>query len=221
MSNHTSTAPENLSPEGISDPLKRLTASVAFVLQVATASLAETRRTFLHLTSSTSLAALSTADTSFHSLTPEVQARLDSILEGVRYQIVEDGMANMISDRLPELVANPYPSVLPAIAALITGNRTSSSVTAELLKEVGRVRDAASHSDRRWLLEHALSSLNPAARDGASVGLAWRGDAAPAPSVRAAIGSEHIPQLKADLEEVLRLLTQPNTNGAAPQDHKG
>jgi len=204
----------------IAEPLRQLAASVAFVLKVATTSVAETHRNFLPITSSTSSTALATADTSMRALDPETKAQLDSILERVRQEIVEDGMTNTITMELPRLVANHYRSVLPAIAALTDGSRTSAAVTAELLKEVGRVRDAISHFDRRWLLEDALSSPNPAARDGAAVGLSWLQDPRAAESVRVAAEREAIPQLKTDLEEVLRLLAGSNNNAVAAQDYE-
>ena len=164
--------------------------------------------------------ALAIADTSMNALDPQISVQLDSILERVRHEIVENGMTNTLTTELPRLVANHYRSVLPAIAALTDGSRTSAAVTAELLKEVGRVRDAISHFDRRWLLEHALSSPNPAARDGAGVGLAWLRDPRAAESLRAAVAREAIPQLKADLEEVIRILAGPNDNAVAPQDNE-
>jgi hypothetical protein len=94
----------------------------------------------------------------------------------VRDEIIEDSMTNTITRRLPQLVADHYKAILPAIAALATRNRTSAAVISEMLKQIGRLRDADSYFDRRWVLEHALSSRNPAARDGAAVGLAWLGD---------------------------------------------
>src|SRR5438067_2376576 len=154
------------------------------------------------------------------TLAPEVKAQLDSILDGVRNEIVEDGITNTITTKLPELVANHYRSVLPSIAALVDGRGASAAVTAELLKEVGRLRDAASHLPRRWLLEHALFSPNPAARDGAGAGLAWLKDPTAGASVRAAAERESIPQLKADLEEVFRLLTVSNDDVVAPQNNE-
>jgi hypothetical protein len=201
-------------------PLTQLAASVAFVLKIASASVAETRRGVLQLTSSTGSTVIAGADTTLHALAPEVKARLDSILDRVRGEIIEDGMTNTIALKLPQLVADHYRSVLPAIAALTDGRRTSATVTAELLKEVGRLRNAASHLDRRWLLEHALWSPNPAARDGAAVGLAWLQDPGAAPSVRIAAEREQIPQLRADLEEVFRLLMGTNDNGLASQNHE-
>ena len=220
LENQASTATGLLPTDPVGE-LKQLAASVALWITVASASVAKTtQRTVLELTSSTSATVLAAADTSLRTLAPEIRARLDSILEEVRNEIVEDGMNNTITAMLPQLVANHYRSVLPAIAALTDGHRTSAAVTAELLKEVGRLRDAASHFERRWLLEHALSSPNPAARDGASVGLAWLRDPAAAPSVRAAVENERVPQIRTDLEEVLRLLSQPNDDGAASKNHE-
>jgi hypothetical protein len=207
LGDQTSTSATHLSTKVV-EPLKQLAASVAFYVEVATASVAETHRSFLNLTSSTSPSGFAEADTSLRALAPEVQARLNSILKDVSDEIIEAGMNNTITLKLPELVAQHYRSVLPAIAALANGNHVSAAVTAELLKEVGKVHDAMSHFDRRWLLEHSLWSPNPAARDGAGVGLAWLQDAAAAPSLRAAAAKETIPQLKNDLEEVLRLLTR-------------
>ncbi len=216
----TSTAVDNLRWDS-AEPPQQLAASVAFVIKIASASVAETHRRFLPVSSSTSPAIVAAADTSLRELAPETKAQLDSILEGVREELIEDGIANTITRKLPQLVANHYRSVLPAIAALVDGSRTSSAVTAEILKEVGRLRDATSHFERRWLLEHALWSRNPAARDGAGAGLAWLQDPAAAERVRAAAERETLPQLRADLEEVFRLLAATDEHGVAPQDHEG
>lgn len=219
MADQTSTA-LGAPTDAIVEPLKQLAASVAFVLKVATARVADTQRMMVQVTSSTASAVFAEADTSLRALAPEAKARLDSMLEHVRHDIIEDGMRNAITKDLPQLVASHYQSVLPAIAALTNGNRTSAAVTAELLKEVGRLRDAASHLDRRWLLQHALLSANPAARDGAGLGLAWLDDPEAAMSVRAAAERELIPQLKVDLEQVFRLLVASHDNGVAAENHE-
>jgi hypothetical protein len=220
VDNDTSIVTANVYDRAAVEPLKQLVASVAFLLKVASASVAETRRGVLQLTSSTSSAVVAGADTSLHALAPEVKARLDAILDRVRDDIVEDGMTNTVTVKLPQLVANHYSSVLPAIAALTDEHRTSAAVASELLKEVGRMRHAPSHFERRWLLERALWSPNPAARDGAAVGLAWLKDPGAASSVRAAANQEPIPQLKADLEEVFRLLAT-NDDAAPPENREG
>jgi hypothetical protein len=221
VENDSSTITGNLDTHSAVEPLRQLAASVAFVLKVASASVAETRRGILQLTASTGSSVLAGTDTSLHALAPEVKAQLDSILDRVRDEIIEDGMTNTITLRLPQLVANHYRSILPAIAVLTDEHRTSAAVASELLKEVGRLRNAASHFDRRWLLERALWSPNPGARDGAAVGLAWLHDPGSASSVRAAADREYIPQLRADLEEVFRLLMGTNDDAAAPQNHEG
>jgi hypothetical protein len=220
VDNQTSTAGGAFLTDPFVEPLKQLAVSVAFYIKVASTSVAETHRMVLQVTSSTSIASPSAVDTSLCVLAPAIAAQLDSILDGVRNEIIEDGMTNAISTKLPELVANHYRSVLPAIATLTDGKRTSAAVVAELLKELGRLRDGASHFDRRWILEHALSSRNPAARDGAGAGLAWLRDPAASAAIRAAADVEDIPQLKADLEAVFRLLVDGNDDGVAPQDHE-
>lgn len=217
----SSTNPDNLLQPDAFEPLRQLAASVALVIKVASTSVAETHRTFLPLSASTSSAVVASAETSPREVAPEVRAQLDLILQSVRDEIIEAGISNTITKKLPTLVAGHYRSVLPAIAALIDSHRASAAVVAEILKEVGRLRDAASHFERRWLLEHALWSNNPAARDGAGAGLAWLEDPAAAERVRAAAERETLPQLKADLEEVFRLLAAANDNGAAPENHQG
>jgi hypothetical protein len=217
----TSTSSENLEPSAQPvDVLKQLAATVAFVLKAASASVAETHRSFLSVSSSTGSAVIASAETAPREVSPEMRAQLDSILEGVRHDIIEDGISNTVSERLPSLVAEHYRSVLPVLATVIDNQRTSAAVVAEILKEVGRIRDAASHSERRWLLEHALWSGNPAARDGAGAGLAWLRDPATVERVRAAAERETIPQLKSDLEEVFRLLSAASDHGAAAKDNE-
>jgi hypothetical protein len=230
----TSTTPPPLAnPEdqnALVDAVRTTAASAILFLHVAireaaipSAREASCARGFLELTSATHAAATAAvSSTHAHEMAPEVRARLDAILSTARTEVFEDGMANVVTEQLPELVTKHFLTVVPAIAGLLEAGRISSTVSAEILKELGRHRSAASHELRRWVLEHALSHPAPIARDGAALGLARMGDPKAIPHVQAAVEREPLEQLRDDLRMVLADLTAESgkTDGGASANNQ-
>jgi HEAT repeat protein len=133
-------------------------------------------------------------------------------LDAARYAIIEDGMSNPINDRLPDLVAKDFNAVIPALLSVIEAQRTTPIVAAEVLKELGRLRNVASHASRRWVLERALRSPWPFTRDGAGLGLARLGDPNAIPALRRAAENEHNAEIRADLKLVIDELAEMITD---------
>ena len=151
---------------------------------------------------------LAESSTQLRKVTPEIQARLDSMLDVARREIIEDGMSNAITERLAELFLRDFDAVIPALMALIESGRTAPIIAAELLKELGRIRDTTSHASRRWILEHALNASSPFVRDGAGLGLARLADPAALRYLRRAIEGEPNAQTRADLQLVVDELAE-------------
>lgn len=119
----------------------------------------------------------------------------------------EDGMESEFSAHLTSLVQTYGPFSRDILAQIFEDNTISAEVLSEALRWLGRMEDQPSYEARLWLLEKALSSSSPTVRDGASLGLASMDDPRAARYLEAALERETLPDLRHDMEEVLRQLT--------------
>ena len=190
-------------------------ASAILGLRLVVASTYGVRQCFLEQSSATQIAAgtFTESSTQLRKVTPEIQAKLDAMLDAARRDVIEDGMYNAINERLPDLIARDFSAVIPAIMSVIEAGRTAPVIAAEVLKELGRLRDSASHTNRLWVLERALGLSSSFVRDGAGLGLATLADARALPYLRRAIENEPDSQTKADLQLVVDELNELMTNG--------
>jgi len=200
--------------------VKSLVVSAAFVVKLAAASTTGARQCFLDLNAATHLGmgTLAESSTQFREMLPEIKAKLDYVLRAANDDLIEDGMRNAVNQRLPELVVKHFDTVIPALISVLETGRTTGTIAAEVLKELGRVRNTASHPMRRWALERALRSPSPVIRDGAGLGLARLSDPDSLPYLRRAIEDERDPQTRADLRLVLNELSEAIQNGIPPAD---
>ncbi|MGA2600059.1 MAG: HEAT repeat domain-containing protein [Bryobacteraceae bacterium] len=194
------------------DPLEELRKSVAvMVFQVVSASSLGAQRGFLRETGESdtrTIELISDSSTKARQITPEIQARLDAMLHAACQQVIEDGKGNAITDQLAELFVKDYNAIVPVLITLIEHGRTLPVIKAEILKELGRIRDVSSHSSRRWILEHALSTSSPFVRDGAGLGLARLGDPAALKYLEKAVQDEPNVEIRSDLQSVVQELKQ-------------
>lgn len=202
------------------DFLKSLVAPAAFILNLASASTMGARRCFVEPSAATEISGgiLVASSTQLREVTPGIRARLEALLDAARDEVIEDGMRNVVNERLPGFVVKHPTTVIPALLAVIESGRATPIVAAEVLKELGRLRNADSHRSRRWVLERALSSKSPITRDGAGLGLARLADPCSLPYLRRAVESELDSQTKADLQLVINELLEA-TDGAPAADH--
>lgn len=200
--------------------VKYLVASAAFVVKLAAATTTGTRLCFLELSAATQIGVgvLTESSTQLREILPEIRAKLEYVLNAARDDVIEDGMRNVVNQRLPELIVKHFDTVIPALVSVLETGRTTGTIAAEVLKELGRVRNTASHSMRRWALERALKSPSPIVRDGAGLGLARLSDPDSLPYLRRAIEHEPDPQARADLRLVLDELSETIANGIPPAD---
>jgi hypothetical protein len=157
--------------------------------------------------------ALTESSTRLHRIAPATRAKFQAILDAARHDIIEDGMSNTITEKLPLLINKDLDTVIPALVAAIEAGETTPIIAAEILKTVGRP-GPASHATRRWLLERALKIASPVIRDGAGLGLARMGDPGAIPYLRRAIAAECSPETRQDLQAVVNeLIGIANENG--------
>ena len=97
-------------------------------------------------------------------------------------------------------------SAVDAIASGISSGKLSPDLASHTLRWLGRLNHPNSFRGRLWLLEHSLLSPSPVIRDGGALGLAALGSPSGLPSLRAAIERERFPELRKDMEQVVRFL---------------
>jgi hypothetical protein len=199
--------------------LKRSVAVVALQLAAATTPGLQRRLLGEYTAGTQTIEVLAESSTQMRKASPEVQARLDLMLNEARSDIIEDGRTNAITDQLAELFLRDYNAVVPLLAALIENGRTPPILAAELLKELGRIRDAASHDGRRWLLLRALSASSPFVRDGAGLGLARLADPVVIRHLRRSVAAEPNAEIREDLQLVLDELAETVADGTSPAGH--
>ena len=190
--------------------LKKSFAYVALLVRLFGASTCGARHAFVEESVATQVIsnALVESSTQLHEMTPEARAEFQAILDGARHDIIEDGMPNTVSERLPELIKKHLDAVIPALVSAIEMGRTPPIIAAEVLKTLGRLRNPASHATRRWVLERALNLSSPFIRDGAGLGLARLADPGAIPYLIRAIEAEPNPQIRADLQAVIDELAE-------------
>ncbi|MBI3909963.1 MAG: HEAT repeat domain-containing protein [Armatimonadetes bacterium] len=128
------------------------------------------------------------------------------LFRAARWQIFEDGMESEFSQGLESLVSRYGSSAIPALADLIDDGCSSAEAASEALRWIGRIDYYSSRASRLWLLERSLASGSARIRDGAALGLAAMDEPHAIPFVSAAIQVERIPELRADLTQVLEQL---------------
>jgi hypothetical protein len=138
----------------------------------------------------------------------ELAAQLETHFRNWQELRFEDGVENDVSRQLWLLLITHSSLLIEALASVITAEKTSARVAAEALRHLGRFVHPSSHTERLWLLAHALRSSSPLSRDGASLGLAHLEDPSAIPYLKAAIESEPDQSLKQDLQQVLDGLQQ-------------
>jgi hypothetical protein len=155
------------------------------------------------------------AESSTQLRAPAIEGALAALLADAREDLMEDGMNNTVNERLPPLLLMHPQSIIRALAGLIEAGQTPPIIAAQLLKELGRARIAASHSQRRWVLERALCSPSPVTRDGAGLGLARLGDHRSLRYLVRAVEIEADPELRTDLQRVVDELTEATWDGSS------
>jgi HEAT repeat protein len=196
---------------------KKSLAAVVFVSKLAAASTAGAVRCFRQESGATQhfASALAESSTELAELTPETRAKLEAMLQAACQDIIEDGMRNAVTERLPDLLAKDPNPVIRALQSAIETSRTTPIIGSEVLKELGRFSGyMASHTLRRWVLERALLSPSAYIRDGAGLGLARLRDPGVLPSLRRAVENTPDPQARADLQLVIDELSEMVADGA-------
>jgi hypothetical protein len=137
----------------------------------------------------------------------DAEARFQAAFQRGRDERFEDGMENEFSQELESLLKAYGSRSKEILSRLLEDESVSEEVWGEAMRWLGRFDDAASHDARLWLLEKGLSSRSAYVRHSAALGLASLDHPSAIPYLQRAIRYESIPELCADMQEVLSQLT--------------
>jgi HEAT repeats len=137
---------------------------------------------------------------------PALKLDWSSCLAGFVDEEIEDGMTAALGERISNLIRLRGSEAIKQLKELIASNDLSPSVVSHLLRWLGRIKNAASFDSRLKLLCENLRSESAVIRDGASLGLAALGSPKAISFLQKAIDQEKVPELRADMEQVLREL---------------
>lgn len=155
----------------------------------------------------------SAADSYIENAAPQhvdmsLRNRLESVFRQAQEERFEDGMQSNFGRAMLALIAQYGEASVGEARRLIFDPRTRPGVAAEALRWVARADHPATQEQRREVLEAALSHLSSMVRDGAVLGLASLDDSRSVPALKAAIRREPVPELRADMEDLLAELRE-------------
>jgi hypothetical protein len=146
------------------------------------------------------------------SVLPFAKVNLYGYLEGLfdraRGLHFEDGVHSQFSRQLMSVVERAGVSAVEVIAALILRGKVNSSVAAESLFWLARIKQTSTYKFRLWLLETCLQSPSHLLRDSAALGLVTVGDQHSIDFLKKAAEQETLEELKADLLKAVEELQQ-------------
>ena len=135
-----------------------------------------------------------------------LHAEMISCFAGIRTGELEDGMTGDLGEKIINLVKVHKDLAIHLLAAIIYSKQVPADALSHALRWIGRIKHDETFHERLWLLRNCLKSSSPIIRDGAALGLAALGSHQAIPSLRDAIKNEKLPNLRADLEQVLNQL---------------
>ena len=118
----------------------------------------------------------------------------------------EDSAESYFSIGLENLIQTFGNIALTIISSFIFSEETSTKVVSEALCKLGQIDHGPTHRNRLRVLEKSLQADSPYIRDGAGLGISFLDDPAAVPQLTEAIKRETNPELKKDLELVLKQL---------------
>ena len=138
----------------------------------------------------------------------ELKSEIAKVFRRAQDEHFEDGMESTFSRRLECLIENFGDLAVTIIAQLILREVVSSEVASEALRWIGLVDHPATRIYRLWLLREALKCSSSRVRDGAILGISFMDDPSAIESLVEAIEREKGPELRQDMQQVLRQLEE-------------
>jgi len=145
----------------------------------------------------------------------EYEKQIEALIDRATEEVFEDGEDNAVYRDLSAFVACNSVTGVQTLAVRLVSSFTNAGAAADIVRSLARIQHAESHNDRLWIAERLLTSDSPLTRDASGIAIAELNDPHAIPALQAAIDAESIPELRKDLEAVLRDL-EDDANGISP-----
>ncbi len=148
----------------------------------------------------------SESSTTFVGFTVEIEQKLKLLFQTGKEYVFEDGIDSQFSNELVRMIEMHDNSAVFSLARLIVSENVNKEVASEALRWLGRIQEPASYTNRLLLLERCLFSSSAKIRDGAILGLASMNNSNALTHIKEASKRETIPELRANMEQVISQL---------------
>ena len=141
----------------------------------------------------------------------ELESKIESVINLAAEEGFRDGIDSRTSKALNSFIAEHPVNGVQQLTMSLLSPHMNQVVAADIVRSLGRIVHALSHSDRVRTAAQLLFSTSPIARDAGSVtlvDLAEGGTWGSVDALEQAIQAEAIPELKADMQTALDELKQ-------------
>ena len=144
------------------------------------------------------------------SLGREPAAKLRELFCNVDGEVFEDGMTSNFSTALHGIISEYGIAAVEQLGKMTLARDVPVDVAEEALRQVGHIKDVATHDARRSLLESALESSDLRIRDGGAIGIDYMEDPRAVPSLERALERETYGWLGQYIRDVITRLSMRN-----------
>ena len=136
----------------------------------------------------------------------ELRQRWLGVIALAKDEVFEDGIATRFSEAMIRELSEASVEAVEALQWVIDGTKGIDEISAQALRCAARVKNQRTCFARLLLACRMLNSTSATIRDGAAVALASMGDSSAFESLQRAAAVETVPELREDLEAVMRQL---------------
>jgi len=148
---------------------------------------------------------------------PTLAHEIETIFARATDEEFEDGIQSELARQLTTIIERHGKEALLSIATILK-KESDSTLEAQTLRILGRMRSHHTHNLRLWLIKRGLTSSSVLVRDAAGLGLSSLGDPSVISTLREAACREPYTELREDLERIISGLER--TSRAVPPYHR-
>ena len=143
------------------------------------------------------------SSTESYSESPEIERKIDRLLDLAASENLEDGMETRMSQALHIFIAEYSVIGIQQLAIRLKSEHMNQGVAADIVRVLGQIKHDRTHHDRLHMAECLLYSQSPMARDAGALALGDMADRRSIPALERSIKEEPVHGLKADMQAIL------------------
>ncbi len=137
----------------------------------------------------------------------EMAAKIRELFHNVDGEVFEDGITSNFSTVLHGIISEYGAAAVEQLREITLARDVPIDIAEEALRQIGHIKDAATHDARLSLLERALESPELRIRDGGVMGIDYMEDPRAVPSLERALEREKYEWLGQYIRNVIARLS--------------